>query len=289
MRFLFVFLFAFPAIAFAQEPPQWLVPLCGGNGCNICDVVQLGENIVNWLLWFGGIVALLLIFYSGFLFVTSVGDPGGMAKAKKLLVSVFIGFGIALSAWLIVDLFFSLLTKGGLDYWQVGQCEFNPEYKDGTRQEVEVGGVCRDCEDISGLPQSPDACGGESCKVDSTFADKLYALYARTNEASIFWEVTDAWQSTPDAAHNKACYLNGTCVDAVFSGSTSITGDNIATFILRANAVGLYPIYVVPGKSACESLQGAPGVPQGAIDYDDTITGGYFIIYNSVPPRGTCN
>ncbi len=59
-------------------------------------------NIVNILLGFLGIVAVIIIMYAGFVWMTSNGNPDKINKAKKMLLGAVIGLIIIISAFSIV-------------------------------------------------------------------------------------------------------------------------------------------------------------------------------------------
>ncbi len=60
------------------------------------------ETIVNEILMpIGGVVAVMMIMYAGFLYVTARGDPGQIKKAHDALLWAVIGAAILLGAWVI--------------------------------------------------------------------------------------------------------------------------------------------------------------------------------------------
>lgn len=60
------------------------------------------ETIVNNILMpIGGVVAVVMIMYAGFLFVTARGEPAKITKAKDALLYAVIGAAILLGAWVI--------------------------------------------------------------------------------------------------------------------------------------------------------------------------------------------
>lgn len=69
------------------------------------DTIQgLIETIVNDILIpIGAVVAVVMIMYAGFLFVTARGEPGQITKAKDALLWAVIGAAILLGAWVISE------------------------------------------------------------------------------------------------------------------------------------------------------------------------------------------
>ena len=75
----------------------------GGNAKNAARL------IVNYFLFFLGIVATIFVIYGGFLYVTSGGDDGGAEKGKKILTYAAIGIIIILISFALVT---TLLSAG---------------------------------------------------------------------------------------------------------------------------------------------------------------------------------
>jgi len=66
-------------------------------------------NIVNWVLGFLGLVAVILIIYAGFLWMTAGGNADQVDKAKKILINGVIGLVIILLAGAITLYVFNVL------------------------------------------------------------------------------------------------------------------------------------------------------------------------------------
>jgi PKD repeat protein len=67
------------------------------------DLRTFIERIANFVLSFLGVIAILIIIYSGFLYVTARGEQDQMDKGKKGIVSAVIGIVIILSSFAIVN------------------------------------------------------------------------------------------------------------------------------------------------------------------------------------------
>lgn len=81
----------------------------GGSGANAESTIQdTVTGIVNLLTFIVGAIAVILIIYAGYKFVTSSGDPGKVASAKTAIVYALIGIGIAAAA--------QILTKFVIEY-----------------------------------------------------------------------------------------------------------------------------------------------------------------------------
>ena len=102
----------FPLLSFAQEGGNEGSGEAGNSGTNMNIKIEnpfkqdtikgLIETIVNDILMpIGGVIAVLMIMYAGFLYVTAQGDPGQITKAHDALKWAVIGAAILLGAWVI--------------------------------------------------------------------------------------------------------------------------------------------------------------------------------------------
>ncbi|MDA3802719.1 MAG: IPT/TIG domain-containing protein [Patescibacteria group bacterium] len=73
--------------------------LGGSLGETNTDPRALATRIINISLGFLGIIALIIILYAGFLWMTSGGNEEKIAKARKTLIAGVIGLVIILSSW----------------------------------------------------------------------------------------------------------------------------------------------------------------------------------------------
>ena len=116
---------------------QGLVP-CGDTGnlkpgtpeyyaaatsCQACNVVDLIQEIINFMLGLSIPIAIGLFAYAGFLYFSSAEKPDNIKKAKNIFKSAFIGFVIALSGYMIVNtVLHAVVTKEYSDGWNSIQC-----------------------------------------------------------------------------------------------------------------------------------------------------------------------
>ncbi len=114
-------LFLIP-IAVSAAQNKGLVPICNGIGrngqpasgplyCTPCDLYQLVQNIINFLIQLSVPIGILLLAYAGILLFSANGDPSKITKARRIFSSAVIGLGIALSAWLLVQTFVNMLVS----------------------------------------------------------------------------------------------------------------------------------------------------------------------------------
>ncbi len=111
MKFLFTSLSLLtPFLVSAQ-----LVPDCEGFNCNFCHLVELAQNIINFLVLVSIALAAIAFAWAGFLYMTSAGDQGKVKKAHDVFKKVAIGLIIVLGAYLIVNLVVYGLTGGNVN------------------------------------------------------------------------------------------------------------------------------------------------------------------------------
>lgn len=111
-----LFLFVFPHLVSAQGGTSYpgsgtsnpgnsgviVIPnpfKCPNNDCSIKGFI---EAIINKILMpIGGMVAVLMIMYAGFMYVTAQGDTGKISKAHDALLYAVIGAAVLLGAFVI--------------------------------------------------------------------------------------------------------------------------------------------------------------------------------------------
>ncbi|PLX26793.1 hypothetical protein C0583_05855 [Candidatus Parcubacteria bacterium] len=80
------------------------------------DPRNIAANIINLMLGFLGILAVVLILFGGFKWMTAAGNEDKVTEAKRLLVSGVIGLVIILAAYalaaFVLDAIFRVTTSG---------------------------------------------------------------------------------------------------------------------------------------------------------------------------------
>ena len=61
-------------------------------------------NVTNWVFYIMTLIAVLMIVFGGFTYITAAGDPAKAGKGKSILTYAIIGLAIALIAKLIPSL-----------------------------------------------------------------------------------------------------------------------------------------------------------------------------------------
>ncbi|MFA6042841.1 MAG: Ig-like domain-containing protein, partial [Patescibacteria group bacterium] len=89
--------------AFAHVAQALTVENVGGTlTLGDADLKQTVINVIKWALGLLGLVAVIIMLYGGFLWLTSRGDEKQIDKAKRTLINGAIGIVIILVAWAIV-------------------------------------------------------------------------------------------------------------------------------------------------------------------------------------------
>ncbi len=156
---IFIFL-ALLSLSFAFISPdivsaENIVP-CNGVGdgpdgaCQTCHFVQLGNNLVRWLVGAMAAIATVAVVIGGLNMVTAGGDTGKISHGKELIQNALIGFVILLAAWLIIDTVMKTLvgngnTVPGFGPWHTIQCVTQPAVTPPTGPGGTVGVVPGAC------------------------------------------------------------------------------------------------------------------------------------------------
>ncbi|MCR4312021.1 MAG: hypothetical protein NUV56_01925 [Candidatus Uhrbacteria bacterium] len=108
---LAVGVFSLPLSAFAQlESASSVASEAGLSDANLLDVIGKVIGIALSLL---GIVFLILIIYSGYIWMTAGGEGKQVDKAKQILINATVGIVITLGAYAISSFILNALTDDG--------------------------------------------------------------------------------------------------------------------------------------------------------------------------------
>ncbi len=95
----------------------------GATGCQLCNLAQLGQNIINWLLGFSIPLAAAMFAYAGYLYAISGIGIDKKKNAHEIFKNVGVGFVIVLCAWLGVQTLLKTILKDGYyQSWNSIQC-----------------------------------------------------------------------------------------------------------------------------------------------------------------------
>ena len=104
--------FAVPAITLAQTAADLDLGLDSAANIGLGDrgLKDSINSIIQILLGFLGILAVIIILWGGFIWMTAAGDETKVDKAKKLIISGIVGIVIILAAYIIAN--FVITTIG---------------------------------------------------------------------------------------------------------------------------------------------------------------------------------
>lgn len=105
--FLMVVILATPMMAGAVKVKQY------GNtfGLGTADLESTVIKIVQWVLAFLSLIAVVMILYGGFVWMTAGGNEDKVSTAKKTISAAVIGLIVILLAWAIVTFVLSQTHK----------------------------------------------------------------------------------------------------------------------------------------------------------------------------------
>ncbi len=76
---------------------------------SVTDLRDLINNLLNWMMGFIGVIAVVYLMYAGFKYVTAGGDSKKAQEAKEGITQAIIGIAIAVIGYLLVSLVFTVL------------------------------------------------------------------------------------------------------------------------------------------------------------------------------------
>ncbi len=98
-----------PAMVAAADP--YGVNDVNIDGLTSKDIRSAASGVIQSLLGVLGLLALVIILYGGFRWMTSGGSEDGITSAKKTIGAGIIGLAIILFAYAIVSFVFNVLGK----------------------------------------------------------------------------------------------------------------------------------------------------------------------------------
>lgn len=97
-----VAILALPVATYAQ-PTSFSVESIGAQiGLGDADLKETVLNIIRWILGIMTLIAVVMIIYAGFVWLTAAGNEDNVDKAKKIISAAVIGLIVVLLAWAIV-------------------------------------------------------------------------------------------------------------------------------------------------------------------------------------------
>jgi len=88
--------------------PQEIVQATGGE----TSIIDLVRTIINYFLGFLGIIAIAIVIYGGFMYVTAGVNESGADTGKKILTYAAIGIIVILLSFVIVNTLLQAAVPG---------------------------------------------------------------------------------------------------------------------------------------------------------------------------------
>lgn len=286
---LFTILFAGLGFSLVYSPVYAAIVPCDGPDCQSCHFIQLGDNIIRFVVEMMVYVCTFTIIYAGFKMVMGRGDPHAISAGREMVANTVIGFAILLSAWLMVDTAMKLLLNDQVKVgpWNQIACVGQPT---GTAQNggtpapsPSSGSVtqysCAGANASSCVPVSstniPSCVGGSGTRI-------VNPDYAKVLESA-----AGGWCATSvgiESGHANACHTTyANCIDAkCASGGAKkdCTAVEAASVQNTFKSKGLWPVYELPGGTSQATLDAFRA--QGVCAYiESAATGPHFSVYVS--------
>jgi hypothetical protein len=94
---------AMPLAAQAEDATTFSIESIGPKvGLGNADLKKTVLNIIQLVLGLMTLIAVVLIIYAGFIWLTAAGEEENVAKAKRIISAAIVGLIIILLAWAIV-------------------------------------------------------------------------------------------------------------------------------------------------------------------------------------------
>lgn len=90
---------------------------CGGLDCSVCSILELVQNILNWLLGISGATAVLMVIIAGAVYLFSLGNTEYLSRAKRFLFYSIVGFIIVLVSFLAFNTAYLVLGASNKKSW----------------------------------------------------------------------------------------------------------------------------------------------------------------------------
>ena len=109
-----------------------LVPACNPVGprgapdtCNLCHILELIKNLIEFLLQIGVVFAGLFIAWGAFVIMTAQDSEEKVKSGREIMTTAIWGVVIALSSWLIISTLLQIVTGSASKLpWTQIQCTF---------------------------------------------------------------------------------------------------------------------------------------------------------------------
>jgi hypothetical protein len=104
-----------PRVADAQLVNQFVnnCPADTGVRCSEGSIASIFRLIINWALAIAFILAVIVLIYGGFLYITSAGNADNAGKGKTAIINALIGIVIIVLSYIIVQIVYRFVSGQG--------------------------------------------------------------------------------------------------------------------------------------------------------------------------------
>ena len=109
----------------ASDVADQIVPCGSGSDfCNLCDLVQLAQNLINIGIFITIALSAITFAVAGLKYMTAGGDVSKATEARKMFTNVAVGLIIILGAWIGVDTLMKTVVRDdtGFGPWNSMGC-----------------------------------------------------------------------------------------------------------------------------------------------------------------------
>jgi hypothetical protein len=76
-------------------------------GLGTADLKETVVNLIKLVLGLLGLIAVIMVIYGGFLWMTAAGNEDNVSKGKQVISAAVIGMIVVLLGWAVVTFFFN--------------------------------------------------------------------------------------------------------------------------------------------------------------------------------------
>jgi hypothetical protein len=231
----------------------------GATSCQACNLVDLLQHVINFMLGLSIPIAISLFAYAGVLYFTSAANQGNIDKAKKIFRSAFLGFILALMSFIIVNtILHAVLAPDYSDGWNSIKCVSQKD----RNTDANIGQLLGEVKDAGPTSCSAgytyDASTKKCFNFDTgDYMAPTYPVYTAGQSSSLGGKATDASGTKQYADQLKAiCAAQGFNDCATAQAIMAQESHGKASAISGANCVGLMQVCPGTARTLDPSLSG---------------------------------
>ncbi len=124
--------------------------------CQACHLVQLTQNIINFLVGLTISIGIIMIAWAGILYFTAGARPANIEKGKRIFGQALLGFTLAVGAWIVVNtVLFTLLDP--VQYPESSWFHIECVSQDDRLRNATLGDILNGYLGVIDLPELPDS------------------------------------------------------------------------------------------------------------------------------------